>query len=632
MNKQSFHLNLLTSNWQSSHGAIASRWGDPSEGAGNFGFSANKFLAIKSGVNDSLLLFDYTNQFVYFYVGSSEKINALYNSYQGGTPSVTLTSNMWDSYITEWSKDPVLKLLDQDITFMMNEDISILNELRLKIANGGTANDSKDKIAEVLANVGDDGWISIYYLGENSQAVSSDGLPVYVVQKNWNIPKSSPNTIHITVYDDSAIMFDSSTWSKSGLTITNETTILNQSGDANSRLTVVDKSDNQTMNINISGRLGNIWGSEGNDTITDGIADAYIMPFGGNNTINGGDGYDTLDYFSAAPSVRSSGLGVYSLSRLMGRQTSYKGIDGSFITGTVKTATGTDKFTNIESLNGSQYDDRLIGNLADNEFTGSSGNDYIDGGGGIDTINYGNSQEGVLVNISRQSISINKLNVYYIYNDSIRNSKLSAQTAIDGWGNKDIVFNIENINGSDFSDVLIGNDLNNIIHGGWSDSTWQYDNIIGKGGADLITISGSGKVNYENIRDSMPDRNGKELSDVIVAWNVGEIKDGTPYQLWIDLMAIDANSLVSGNQEFQWSTNLISPNTVDKSSEFSGKAGELILKGIVYQPEPLYVGLGQYATEAASIQGDVNGDRIADFEVKIIGVSDETFHHVNVLM
>jgi hypothetical protein len=636
MNKRSFYLNLLTSNWQGSHGSIASKWGDPSEGSGNFGFSLNKFLAIKSGLSDSVLLLDYTNQCAYFYTGSSDRINALYNSYQGGKPSASLVSNMWGSYVTEWNKDPVLRLLDKDITFMKNEEISVLNELRSRIVAGETVDDSVYKVAELMAreSVGDE--CSIFYLGENMQAAPSDGTPVYVVQKNWGIPILSPNTAHVTLGDDGIFSFDSSSWSKSGLIINNESSTLGATGEAISKLTIVDKADNYRMTINVSGDIADIWGSEGDDTITDGDGDTYIMPLGGDNIINGGSGYDTLDYFYSPPSNKPSVSGFSFSSIFKGMRASDKGINASFATGTVRTPTGVDKFTNIEGIEGSQYDDHLVGNSVDNEFNGAGGNDYIDGGGGIDTINYDYSHEGVLVNISEKAVSINKLNPVGFLNDSIgnsmRNNRISPQTAIDGLGGQDHIRNIENINGSSFSDVLIGNNLNNVIMGGWPSDANQVDTILGSGGADLITVWGSAKVNYESIRDSMPNRSGKELSDVIVAWRIGEEQNGIQSKLFIDLTAIDANSLVRGNQEFQWSPNLNFPNAVDKSSKFSGRAGELILENIVYKPEPEYIGLGKYATEAASIQGDINGDRIADFEVKIIGVSSQTFDNVILYM
>jgi serralysin len=74
--------------------------------------------------------------------------------------------------------------------------------------------------------------------------------------------------------------------------------------------------------------------------------------------------------------------------------------------------------------------------------------------------------------------------------------------------------------------------------------------------------------------------------------SVDTIKDFVRGSDRIDLRGIDANTKVSGNQAFSF---------IGKS-DFSGKAGQL-----------------KFASGVVS--GDVNGDGVADFQIKVAGLS-----------
>jgi hypothetical protein len=620
MKKGQLHFHLLSSDWQNKYGPIESKWGDPAEGLGNPGYAANKFLAIKSGLGDHLLLLDFKNQTSYLYAGSVEKINTLYSAYQGGIPSTTLSANMWDSYSTPFGKDPVLKLLDPGISFMPIEGTTILSDLRAMVMSGMPSDNSVDARADFYASISSINLDPIALGGGAVAPVNPSGGPsLYSVLKNWSTPKNSPSAVHIQEgeYGGAIFTFDNPTWSNSGLTIRNDPTFFSQSNSSGSILTVTDKSDNQGFSVNVAGSVWEIAGTDGNDTITDGAGSTNIIPMGGSNTIDGGAGIDSLSYFHSDPSFRFSS--VFSSSKFQ-KNFPINGVSASLATGTARTSNSTDSFTNIEAITGSQYNDRLIGNSADNQFTGMAGNDFIDGGGGIDTLNsWWASPDGINVNLSNQVYTYRKLNPS-IYNADW-NTVLNPQSALDGWGGRDTVLNFENVNGTQFADVIIGNDQNNVIRGG-GQSMDGMDNIHGKGGADLIEVSGRTRVYYENIRDSMPDRNGRELADVIVHWGIGGAPNDFNNYLEIVLDAIDANTQISGNQAFGWS---IDPNTGGVRFEFTGTAGELVLKDINNSSSEIYVGLGISATSAVSIQGDINGDAIADLEIKIVGISSENY-------
>jgi serralysin len=75
----------------------------------------------------------------------------------------------------------------------------------------------------------------------------------------------------------------------------------------------------------------------------------------------------------------------------------------------------------------------------------------------------------------------------------------------------------------------------------------------------------------------------------------------------VDLATIDANALASGDQAFSWRGE----------RGFSGAAGEL---RYVRDNNP-----GQ-ANDRTIIEGDVNGDRIADFQIELTGLHRLTDH------
>lgn len=92
--------------------------------------------------------------------------------------------------------------------------------------------------------------------------------------------------------------------------------------------------------------VNRIEGLRGNDVL---IASA------GNDTLDGGDGFDTADY-------------------------------QNFINGvTVNLATSTSTLISIEHLSGSRFADNLTGDAGDNVLTGAGGNDTLNGGDGSDT-------------------------------------------------------------------------------------------------------------------------------------------------------------------------------------------------------------------------------------------------------
>jgi Ca2+-binding RTX toxin-like protein len=102
----------------------------------------------------------------------------------------------------------------------------------------------------------------------------------------------------------------------------------------------------------------------------------------------------------------------------------------------------TDTLLGIEWVRGSAYHDSLTGDSSNNWFTGEGGADFIAGGAGNDWADYRNDAAGITVNLN-----------------------VMLQNATDGSGSLDTLISIENIRGSMFDDVLIGDGGSNRLRG-----------------------------------------------------------------------------------------------------------------------------------------------------------------------
>ncbi len=247
------------------------------------------------------------------------------------------------------------------------------------------------------------------------------------------------------------------------------------------------------VNVNLATGVGNagagdvdslanfegIRGSNFGDTLTGGNAANAALEFfrgmGGDDTIDGGAGYDRVDYVDSVKGV-SVTLGGAAAGTAQDGQAI---LGGQVVAaGTVGATYGTDTLLNIEGVRGSDFNDTLTGsNIATLEvFEGRKGNDIIDGNGGLDRAGYFQATSGVTVTLGLNG---------------------ADGSASDGYGTTDILRDIEYVQGSrDFADKLTGNQLANLLDGQGGNDTLSggagNDTLLGGGGADLL-IGGSGK-------------------------------------------------------------------------------------------------------------------------------------------
>lgn len=222
---------------------------------------------------------------------------------------------------------------------------------------------------------------------------------------------------------------------------------------------------------------------------------------GGNDTIDGGTGWDRV-YYDNSPAAVTVTLGGSN------NGTASDGFGG------------TDTLINIEEVRASAFNDTLTGSDsgAYESFEGRAGNDMIDGKGGTDRVSYDTSPAAVNVN-------------------------LATSTAQDGWTGIDTLRNIEDVRGSAFNDVITGNAGSNGIDGRTGDDTmdggagfdWlRYDSASGNVTVNLALGTATGAagndtlINFEAVRGSnfADSLTGDAQSNALRGDNGDDVIDG----------------------------------------------------------------------------------------------------------
>lgn len=186
---------------------------------------------------------------------------------------------------------------------------------------------------------------------------------------------------------------------------------------------------------------------DGKDTLEGGVGEDSLFGGNDNDILDGGSGNDTLN----------GGDGNDSLV----------GGDGNDIIGN-DIGRNNDGDDTLEGGNGS---DSLSGGNGDDFLDGGDGNDTLDGGEGIDTASYESMSTGMDVNLRAT-----KANIFRVIGIAVVEERL---------------YGIENVIGSNNSDLLTGNSQQNALEGLEGDDT-----LVGSGGADTLS-GGNGNDTYE---------------------------------------------------------------------------------------------------------------------------------------
>jgi Ca2+-binding RTX toxin-like protein len=286
----------------------------------------------------------------------------------------------------------------------------------------------------------------------------------------------------------------SDTKAAAGTTVTAGTTAVSVANMSTGTATGADGSD-------LLYSMERVRGSRFADTLVGNSEDNMFKGLDGSDTIDGGLGSDWINYAEAfveynAANNTSRGVVV----NLSGAQDTNGYISVQVADG-IETTLSTDKLKSIENIQGSRFDDTLIGDAGNNSFRGQSGNDTFIGGAGSDTADYTNAMAGLTVTLTDATASsiINGTDI----------GGMKTGTAISGAANilfgndgNDTLYSIENIRGSEFDDTLTGNSDNNTLTGGLGNDTMSGgagedtfvdvqtgDTVYGGAGTDTVTTS-----------------------------------------------------------------------------------------------------------------------------------------------
>jgi len=156
-------------------------------------------------------------------------------------------------------------------------------------------------------------------------------------------------------------------------------------------------------------------------------------------------------------------------------------------------------------LRGGNGDDAINGYDGDDKLRGDAGNDTLDGGTGVDEARYDHAIGGVNVNL------------------------FLGQAIDDGEGGHDFLSDIENVRGSSFADVIVGNVSDNRLQGGGGDD-FLYggafeDILLGGSGSDTFAFNladGNDVIlDFDGASDKLaftgiPDTNGNGILDELL--------------------------------------------------------------------------------------------------------------------
>ncbi|MEP6017554.1 MAG: calcium-binding protein [Paracoccaceae bacterium] len=185
-------------------------------------------------------------------------------------------------------------------------------------------------------------------------------------------------------------------------------------------------------------------GGDGDDIVSGGQGDDLILASQGQDQVDGNAGNDTIDYSGAGSVV------TIKLNK-----------------GTAVTDSFVDSIQGVENVIGTDFDDRLIGDIGHNELWSGAGNDTINNLGGNDTIDTGTGDDSVLGSSDGEQITLGD-------GDDVARAK----------GGDDL------IEGGQGNDTLAGNGGADTAFGGDGDDTFfmgsQNDTVFGGAGEDVI--------------------------------------------------------------------------------------------------------------------------------------------------
>ncbi|MEE1657907.1 M10 family metallopeptidase C-terminal domain-containing protein [Microvirga sp. CF3062] len=235
-----------------------------------------------------------------------------------------------------------------------------------------------------------------------------------------------------------------------------------------------------------------------------------------------------------------------------------------------------------DRINGGTGNDTIDGQGGNDILTGGSGGDILDGGTGTDTASYATSGTGVTADLMAAS----------------RNTR-------DASGDR--YASIENLTGSAYADVLKGNNAANALGGGSG-----ADSLYGRGGSDRLDgYDGNDNLEGGGGADRLYGRSGRDT--LYGGAGADVLSGGTGADLFV--FKTRGESTSGGRdtiQDFVSGTDRIDLRSIDASTKNSGNQAFSFIGGDAFTAKA-----GQLKFRDSLLSGDVNGDAVADFQIRL---------------
>ncbi|PUE10949.1 hypothetical protein B9Z51_00980 [Limnohabitans sp. T6-5] len=255
--------------------------------------------------------------------------------------------------------------------------------------------------------------------------------------------------------------------------------------------------------------IENVLGSVYNDQLTGNAGNNVLQGNGGDDSIDGGAGVDTAVFTGnfADYTISTSAAGITTVKANVGNE-------GTDTLTRIENITFADKTVSVVAslIVGGSGNDLLVGTSGDDTIYGMSGSDKIMPGAGNDLVDGGEHTQHNMVR----------------YTDATSGVVINLITGLasDGQGGQDVLRNIQEVEGSDFGDVMTLNRWNFAMGNGGDDTVVSgngYAVMIGGTGNDVLMGHDFSDVAVFTKLAGLTSTNWNVVSDGAQGWllNVG---------------------------------------------------------------------------------------------------------------
>ncbi|MGO1079313.1 calcium-binding protein [Inquilinus sp. CA228] len=443
--------------------------------------------------------------------------------------------------------------------------------------------------------------------------------------------------------------------------------------------TADDEIHGEEGNDTIEGRGGDdrLYGDDGNDEIRG--EDGEDRLSGGDDQLYGGNGNDSL-YGDAANDKLYGDAGDDKLDGGSGIDLLYGGDGNDLIRGGYDhSSDGLFGDAGDDVLRGEDGNDGLRGGDGDDVLVGGAGADKLDGGAGVDTASYADSAAGVMIDLATgggwggdamgdvlvgietvigsahddvfvAGTAANRIDggagadrVDYSGSDAGVVLDLSGGRCSGGWAEGDVLVGIEDVVGTAQDDRITGNGAANRLLGGDGDDRLfggdGSDRLYGEAGADVLEGGrGSDWLEGGAGADTL---SGQESQDLLYGGDGDDRLDGGSDHDQLEGGA--GRDVLTGGAGadgfFYYAVSDSAAGSADQITDFSQAEGDLIWLSPIdanihtkaddefafIDTAAFTVGVpGQLRYQATAsgdtlMQGDTNGDGVADIEIVLTG-------------